>query len=96
MTIEKEGFSIEHIPDNDAAYFSLIEGIVDSIDQFSVMHVRRSLSGYNFRISPSAPKLIPLIMTKLIEMNKYMGIMLNFSKSIKNSCLIQFQIVFLQ
>lgn len=92
MTIEKTNFSTEHIPDNDAAYFSLLEGIVNSVDQYSTMAITKSPETYHFRISPSSPKLINLLIEQLISMNKCMGIMLNFSKSVKSASSISFNI----
>lgn len=93
MNIEKLNFSIEHIPDNDAAYISLLEGMINSVDGNSTMAITRSPTGWMFRISPSSPQFINLLMEQIIGMNKYFGIMLNFSKSMKTSSSISFSIV---
>lgn len=92
MEIETN-FSTSHIPDNDAAYFSLLEGMINSVDVNSIMTISRGPSGYYFRIAPSSSKYINLLMDQLVSLNKYMGIMLNFSKSMKSSSSISFNIV---
>lgn len=93
MNVEKVNFSIEHIPDNDASYISLLEGMVNSVDDHSIMTISKTPAGWLFRISPSSPRYINLLIEQITSMNKYMGIMLNFSKSMKTSSSIQFSIV---
>jgi hypothetical protein len=95
MTLEKTNFSSQHILDNEMAYFSLLESAVNSVDEHSVMAVTRTPQGYTFRISPSSPKYINLLIQQLTEMNKFFGIMLNFSKSIKSSSSISFSISYI-
>ena len=92
MEIEKINFSTSHIPDNDASYLALLEGMVNSVDEYSTMAITSSPTGYYFRISPSSPKYINLLMDQLTSMNKYFGIMLNFSKSMKSSGVISWNI----
>lgn len=96
MEIEKTNFSVNHILDNEAAYFSLLEGAVNSVDQHCTIAVTRTPQGYTFRISPSSPKYINVLIEQLTQLSKFFGIMLNFSKSIKTSSSIQFSILYLQ
>lgn len=91
MIIETN-FSTQHIPDNEAVYFSLLEGVINSVDEYSTATISKSISGYNFRISPSSPSYINSIIKELVNMNKYFGVMLNFSKSSKSASSISFNI----
>jgi hypothetical protein len=70
------------IPDNDEKYFNLLEGVVQSVDEYGVITINRAPKGYNFRIVPSDATYI----------NNILKIKLLFSKSIKNSACVNFSI----
>ena len=42
--------------ENDKIYFAHLEGLIDSIDEYSSMQITKSGDAYIFRIAPSMPK----------------------------------------
>jgi hypothetical protein len=83
---------INTIPDNDLSYFKLLEGIVNSIDVDSEMVIQRTLNSYYIRISISAIDCINLVIKELNSLHNLLLIKINYSKSIKYSSLIAFNI----
>lgn len=80
------------IPDNERSYFSLLEGVLNSADEYSTMEVRRNPDSYLFRIATSSPSyLIPLI-ERLNGLHNMLGIKLTYSKSIKSTSSVSFSI----
>ena len=55
MQVEKRFFP-KIMADNDAIYFSHLEGIIDSVDELSTMEVVKHPDHYSFRIAPSLPR----------------------------------------
>lgn len=82
----------EIIPDNEEVYLAHLEGIIDSVDELSSMQVSRINNKYHFRISPSIPKYISLILEELFKYHTMLGIKMTMSKSIKTSTNITFEI----
>jgi len=80
------------IPDNDAAYFSLLRGVIDSVDPYSQMLITKGTSAYHFRLVPSNTMLIDNIVKEITQLSSLMGIQLELSKSIKSSSTVAFQI----
>lgn len=91
MEIHRKGFT-GVIKDNDEMYIRHICGFVESRDELSSLEIFKTPCGYKFRIAPSMPKYINHIMSGLIKINNIYGIHLNFSKSIKSSSVITFDI----
>lgn len=81
------------IPDNERSYFNLLEGVLNSTDEFSTMEIRRNPTNYLFRISTSAPSYLVPIIQRLNEFHNMLGIRLTYSKSIKNSSALSFSIL---
>lgn len=82
----------EVLPDNDEAYFSLLEGVIDSIDAYAQISIVQATSAYHFRVVPSTTRDLDILMEEIIRLNKMMGIKLSISKSIKSSTCISFSI----
>lgn len=80
------------IPDNDASYFSLLEGVLDSVDNLCQMSVVKGMDSYHFRIIPSDTRLVDNMVAEILRLNNLIGIHLEMSKSIKNMGIISFQI----
>jgi hypothetical protein len=80
------------IPDNDEKYFNLLEGVVQSVDEYGVITINRAPKGYNFRIVPSDATYINNIIKELTKLHNILKIKLLFSKSIKNSACVNFSI----
>jgi hypothetical protein len=55
MEIQRKFFP-EIMRENDKAYFAHLEGLIDSVDEYSSMQITKSGEAYIFRIAPSMPK----------------------------------------
>ena len=91
MQINKKFFP-EVMQDNELAYFSHLEGLIDSIDELSAMEVVKGPHSYHFRIATSVPKYNSLLLEELLKFHNIFQIKLNMSKSIKTSATIVFEI----
>lgn len=78
--------------DNEELYFAHLEGIIDSIDELSIMEIVRTSNSYHFRLVPSLPKYNPLLLEEILKFHNLFSIRLNLSKSIKTSATISFEI----
>jgi hypothetical protein len=91
MQVEKRFFP-KIMTDNDAIYFSHLEGIIDSVDELSSMEITKHPTHYSFRIAPSLPKYTNAIIEELFKFHNQFQIKLNMSKSIKTNAVIAFKI----
>jgi hypothetical protein len=91
MTISKRFFP-EVMADNELAYFSHLQGLIDSIDELSSMEVTKNPHSYHFRIAPSVPMYTQMLLEELLKFHNLFGIKLQLSKSIKSSSTITFEI----
>jgi hypothetical protein len=82
----------EILPDNEEVYFQHLEGIIDSIDELSILEITRGSSAYIFRLVPSLPKYNPMLLEEILKFHNLFQIKLDLSKSIKASATIYFQI----
>lgn len=78
--------------DNEELYFAHLEGIIDSIDELSIMEVIKTPYSYRFRLVPSLPKYNPMLLEEILKFHNMFQIKLNLSKSIKTSATISFDI----
>ena len=91
MKLNKKFFP-EVMQDNESSYFAHLEGIIDSVDELSIMEVIKKPKAYSFRIVPSLPKYNNLLIEELLKFHNMLNIKLNMSKSIKTSATIVFDI----
>jgi hypothetical protein len=80
------------LQDNEVAYFSHLEGLIDSIDELSSMEIIKTPSSYHFRIATSIPQYNELLLQELLKFHNIFKIKMDMSKSIKASATIVFQI----
>jgi hypothetical protein len=78
--------------DNEEMYFAHLEGIIDSIDELSMMEIVKTPTSYHFRLAPSLPKYNPMLLEEILKFHNMFQIKLNLSKSIKTSATISFEI----
>jgi hypothetical protein len=78
--------------DNEEIYFAHLEGIIDSIDELSIMEIVKTPTSYHFRLAPSLPKYNPMLLEEILKFHNMFQIKLDLSKSIKASATINFQI----
>ena len=91
MRVVKIGFP-SIILDNESTYFSYLIGYIESIDSQSTVQITKKLNGINIRISPSLPKYSGTILTGMKQFHNLFGMDLEFSKSMKTSVTINFNI----
>ena len=91
MLINKRFFP-KIVPDNDAVYLSHLEGIITSVDELSSLEIVKGRDSYKFRLAPSLPKYIPLLLEEILKFHNMYDIRLQLSKSIKTSATINFEI----
>ena len=80
------------LPDNEVQYIETIKGILSSIDPLCTLQITRKISAYNFRIAPTNSEVINNIFRDIQSFNTMLNIRVNFSKSIKSSSVIAFDI----
>lgn len=82
------------LTDNENVYFSYLVGYLESLDDECVVQVTSRLSGINVRIAPSKPELLVGIIEEMKHFHTQLGMQLEFSKSMKTSMNINFNINF--
>lgn len=78
--------------DNDTLYLAHLEGIINSVDELSSLEITKSTNSYKFRLAPSLPKYIPMLLEEILKFHNMFRIKLDLSKSIKSSSTIVFEI----
>lgn len=91
MQINKKFFP-KVLLENELAYFSHLQGLIESIDELSVMEVTKYPKSYHFRIATSLPKYNEMLLQEILKMHNLFHIKLNLSKSMKASANITFEI----
>ena len=82
------------ISDNETTYFKYIEGIISSIDLYASIQVTKRELGISMRISPSTPESFIPMLDAIKSFHSSFGIRVDFSKSMKTSTNISFNIDF--
>lgn len=86
----------KHFPkvmsENEIAYFSHLEGVISSVDEFCEMEITKNPNSYHFRIIPSLPKYNNMLLEEIFRFHNLFKIRLDLSKSIKTSATIAFDI----
>lgn len=91
MVVHKKFFP-EVMQDNDSVYLAHLEGVICSVDELSTLEIVRTNSSYKFRLAPSLPKYVPMLLEEILKFHNLFRIKLDLSKSIKSSNTIVFQI----
>jgi hypothetical protein len=80
------------LKENELSYFSLLEGIINSVDQNSCMEVRHTPHSYIFRVSPSMPFHINSLVEEVNKLHTLLNIHVEYGKSLKNAGIMSFSI----
>ena len=91
MQVNKRFFP-KVMQDNDTLYLAHLEGIINSVDELSSLEITKSTNSYKFRLAPSLPKYIPMLLEEILKFHNMFRIKLDLSKSIKSSGTIVFEI----
>lgn len=91
MVLERKYFP-DVLPDNEEVYFEHLRGILDAVDELSMLQVTKLPDGYHFRLSPSLPKYNTLLIEEILKFHNVFRIHVDMSKSIKSSGVLAFKI----
>jgi DNA-binding phage protein len=91
MQVNKKFFP-KVMQDNDTLYLAHLEGIINSVDELSSLEITKNTNSYRFRLAPSLPKYIPMLLEEILKFHNMFRIKLDLSKSIKSSGTIVFEI----
>lgn len=80
------------INDNEQVYFMHLEGIIESVDELSCLQITHDENSYYFRLAPSHPKYINMLLDQILKFHNLLEIRLVLSKSIKTSGVLAFKI----
>ena len=89
---ENKRFFPKVMQDNDTLYLAHLEGIINSVDELSSLEITKNSNSYRFRLAPSLPKYIPMLLEEILKFHNMFRIKLDLSKSIKSSGTIVFEI----
>lgn len=78
--------------DNETAYFKNLIGIIESVDELSILEITKNPNAYHFRLAPSLPKYNEMLLEEILKFHNMFQIRLLLSKSIKSSATITFEI----
>ena len=91
MTISTRFFP-DVLGDNESAYFSHLQGVINAVDELSSLEVTKTPYAYHFRLAPSLPMYNQMLLEEILKFHNLFQIKLNLSKSIKSSATIVFDI----
>jgi hypothetical protein len=80
------------IPENEMAYFSILESVVNSIDELSTLEIRKNVDNYSFRVAITSPSYLSPLVEQLNHLHNLLRIHVNYSKSIKSSSSLSYKI----
>lgn len=78
--------------ENESIYFSSLIGVVESVDELASLEITKTPDSYKFRLVPSLPKYMDLIIAELLQFHNILGLRLNMGKSIKSTAIVSFKI----
>ena len=91
MQVSRKFFP-EVLLENEKAYFAHLQGVIDSVDEYSSLQITRMKGSYIFRLAPSVPKYNNMLLEEILKLHKMFNIRLDISKSIKTTGTIVFKI----
>jgi hypothetical protein len=91
MEVIKKFFP-EIMQDNDEKLFLCFTAILESVDEFAKLEITKNPNSYYFRIIPSLPRYINIILEEVLKFFNNFKIKINMGKSIKTTATITFSI----
>lgn len=91
MLVERKHFP-SILKDNEEVYIQHCIGVMDSVDELATLQITKTLTGYTFRLAPSLPSYIDLLIHEILKLHNQYGIHLEMSKSIKNTAIVAFSV----
>ncbi len=90
MQVQTTGIDI--LPDNEALFLSMLQGVIESVDELCCLEVTKLRNVYQFRIAPSVPMYNNLLLQEILKLHNMFNIKVDLSKSIKSSGSLAFSI----
>ncbi len=81
--VEYKDFSIERMPDNEAAYFRMLESVISSVEDAYYLSITKTPDSYKVRISLEDPEYVNSLVSQVNNLNNAMKIIVSWGKSIK-------------
>jgi len=91
MQIHKRFFP-EVLLDNEANFLAMLQGIIESIDEYASLEITKVPEAYKFRLAPSLPVYTNMLLQEILKFHNMFSIRIDLGKSIKTSSTISFQI----
>jgi len=91
MKIETRNFP-SIMKDNDVRYLSFMEAILNSVDELASVEAVMQSNGVSVRLAPSHPKYNKSLLQAIKDAHYFLGLRVEFSKSIKTSKSINYLI----
>jgi hypothetical protein len=91
MTLTKIGFP-SILDDNEVAYYSMLQAVIESVDELASLRITRKPEAVSFILAPSTPMYTQMLLGEILSYHRAMHIKLSLSKSIRTTTTIQFEI----
>lgn len=91
MQIQRTNFP-SILLDNEEMYIRLLEALINAHDLHASTEITCKPTGYLVRIAPSEPQYIPILLQDIKTFHTSIGVILEFSKSIKTATSLTFVI----
>lgn len=85
-------FFPEIISDNEETYFASLCGVIEAIDELAKLEITKNPKAYNFRLIPSLPKYVNMLIEEILKFHNLLHLQLDMSKSIKSTSTIIFKL----
>jgi hypothetical protein len=82
------------ITDNEEAYLSLLQGVVEARDHLASITVTRTLTGYQFRIVPSLSRELETLLQDINSLHNLLQLKVEWGKSLKSGAVVSYKILF--
>jgi len=80
------------MPDNETVFLASLEGVIGAVDELCSVEIVKLSTGLKWRIAPSLPQYIPLLIEEILKFHNLLRIKIDLGKSIKTSGVISFDI----
>lgn len=83
---------IGNLPDNDLLYFKLLEGLINSHDNFCECEIRKSSDCYYFRLVLTLPEVMHNLIESINDLHNTLSLKVDYSKSMKKNSSISWKL----
>jgi hypothetical protein len=91
MIVSKKFFP-EIMNDNEETYFQLLQGAIESVDEFASVEIVKCPKAYHTRIATSLPIYTDSLIEEILKLNNMFKLKIDMNKSMKTSSTVAFNI----